>query len=52
MRILIRYIKRKLKSGENVETKEISSDLITVGRGTDEDIYLSGIHVALKHAEI
>ncbi|MCZ6804600.1 MAG: FHA domain-containing protein [Proteobacteria bacterium] len=52
MRILIHYIKRKLKSGENVETKEINSDLITVGRGTDEDIYLSGVHVALKHAEI
>ena len=51
MRCLIRRITRKTAaSGHSEQTVE--ADVLSIGRGTDRDIFLSDLHAALQHALI
>lgn len=52
MRCLIRRITRKSKSGVGHTVDEVEADALTIGRATDQHVFLSDIHVALRHAVI
>ncbi|XOV78034.1 MAG: cytochrome c3 family protein [Aestuariibacter sp.] len=51
MQILIRYIRSK-GQGEEIEQTSYNGDRINIGRGTDQDVHLPGIAVALSHAQL
>lgn len=51
MKLLIRYIKTE-GQGEEIEEAPYSAEKILVGRGTDQDIQLTGAAVALSHSQI
>lgn len=50
MRVLVRYITRKARTGVTHSDHEIHADTLTIGRGSDADLFLSDLHVALRHA--
>lgn len=52
MRILVRYITRKTKGGATHHDQLLSGSRLTLGRGTDQDIHLPNLRVALAHAEL
>ena len=52
MRCLIRQITRRSKSGVTHEDKHFEGETLSIGRSTDQDVFLSDIRVALQHAII
>lgn len=50
MRVLVRHITRKSQAGVGHADREVQADALTIGRGTDADVFLSDLHVALHHA--
>jgi predicted CXXCH cytochrome family protein len=50
MRCLIRRVTRKSKAGTGHTSREIDSEVLSIGRATDQDVFLSDLHVALHHA--
>ncbi|MEE8302169.1 MAG: cytochrome c3 family protein [Candidatus Tectomicrobia bacterium] len=52
MRCLIRHITRRSKSGVTHEDKTFEGERLTIGRGTDQNVFLADLRVALQHAHI
>lgn len=52
MRILVRHITRKTKGGATHHDQLLTGSRLTLGRGTDQDIHLPNLRVALAHAEL
>jgi len=52
VRILVRHITRKTKGGATHQDQLLSGTRLTLGRGTDQDIHLPNLRVALAHAEL
>lgn len=52
MRILVRHITRRIKAGTTHADQVLSGSRLTLGRGTDRDIHLPNLRVALAHAEL
>ncbi len=52
MRIIVRYITRKTKGGATHRDQSLEGSRLTLGRGTDQDIHLPNLRVALAHAEL
>lgn len=52
MRLLVRHITRKTKGGATHHDRLLSGARFTLGRGTDQDIHLPNLRVALAHAEL
>ena len=52
MRILVRYVTHKSKLNDTLQEVSLSGSRLKIGRGTDQDIYLSNLRVALAHAEL
>lgn len=52
MRILVRHITRKTKGGATHQDQLLQGSRLTLGRGTDQDIHLPNLRVALAHAEL
>lgn len=52
MRILVRHITHKTKGGTTHQDQLLSGSRLTLGRGTDQDIHLPNLRVALAHAEL
>ena len=50
MRVLLRYITRRSQAGVDHKDKAVETDNLTIGRGTDADLFLTDLHVALHHA--
>lgn len=50
MQLLIRYITRKPHSGVGHSDHELETRALGIGRGSDADLFLSDLHVALHHA--
>jgi predicted CXXCH cytochrome family protein len=50
MRCLIRRVSRKSGAGVGRTDHEIQVDAVSIGRATDQDLFLSDLHVALHHA--
>ena len=51
MRCLIRHITRR-RSGVTHDDKDFNGEKLNIGRATSQDIFLSDLRVALKHAVI
>lgn len=51
MKLIIRYIRNK-GQGEEIEQASFKGDRLLIGRGTDQDIHLPGVAIALSHAQI
>ena len=52
MRILVRYVTHKSKLTDTLQEVSLSGARLKIGRGTDQDIHLSNLRVALAHAEL
>lgn len=52
MRILVRYVSHKGKLNDTLHEVPLSGSRLKIGRGTDQDIHLSNLRVALAHAEL
>ena len=52
MRILVRYVTHKSKLNDTLQEVSLSGARLKIGRGTDQDIHLSNLRVALAHAEL
>lgn len=52
MRILVRHITRRTKGGATHHDQVLHGARFTLGRGTDQDIHLPNLRVALAHAEL
>lgn len=52
MRCLIRYVLRRGKVETSYRDQEVETDVLTVGQATDQDVFLSDVRVALKHATL
>ena len=52
MRILVRQITHKTKGGATHQDHLLAGSRLTLGRGTDQDIHLPNLRVALAHAEL
>lgn len=52
MHCLIRRITRKSKTGVSHSDSVVTTDSISIGRATDQDVFLPDLHVALRHAVI
>jgi predicted CXXCH cytochrome family protein len=52
MRCLIRNVVRRTQTGTIYDDKSYEGFLLSLGRGTDQDVLLSDIRVALAHAQI
>jgi len=52
VRILVRHITRKTKGGATHQDQLLTGSRLTLGRGTDQDIHLPNLRVALAHAEL
>lgn len=50
MRCLIRRITRKSGAGVGHTDHELDADTLSIGRATDQDLFLSDLHIALRHA--
>lgn len=50
MRCLIRRITKRARAGEAFRDQSIETDTLTIGRGTNQHVFLSDLHVALEHA--
>ena len=50
MRVLVRHITQKARSGVGHSDHEVDGDSLTIGRGSKDDVFLSDLHVALHHA--
>lgn len=50
MRVLVRYITRKSRDGVGHTDSTVETDSLTIGRGSDADVFLQDLHVALYHA--
>ena len=52
MRILVRYITHKSKLNDTLQEVPLQGARLKIGRGTDQDIHLANLRVALAHAEL
>lgn len=52
MRILVRYVSHKGKLNDTAHEVPLTGSRLKIGRGTDQDIHLSNLRVALAHAEL
>lgn len=52
MRCLIRRITRKTAAGDAYQDVVVETDALTIGRATNQHVFLSDLHVALQHAVI
>lgn len=52
MRILVRYISHKSKLNDTLQEVPLQGSRLKIGRGTDQDIHLANLRVALAHAEL
>ena len=52
MRVQIITIKRRKKGGVVRKTSEYAGDVVTIGRGTDEAVFIPDLRAAYHHAEI
>lgn len=52
MRILVRFIHHRSKLNDTLHDVPLSGPRLKIGRGTDQDIHLSNLRVALAHAEL
>lgn len=52
MRCLLRKIIRQTSDGTEYQNSELSGSQITIGRGTDQTLFLPGDTIGLKHAVI
>ena len=52
MRILVRYVTHKSKLNDTLQEVPLQGARLKIGRGTDQDIYLANLRVALAHAEL
>ena len=52
MRILVRYVSHKGKLNDTLQEVPLTGSRLKIGRGTDQDIHLSNLRVALAHAEL
>jgi hypothetical protein len=52
MRILVRYLSHKTKGSDTWHDVKIQASRIRIGRGTDQEIHLSNLRIALAHAEL
>lgn len=50
MQVLLRYITHRSEAGVSHSDHEVQGDTLTIGRGSDADLFLSDLHVALHHA--
>ena len=52
MRVHIDSIKRRKKGGVVRKTAEFNGDIVTIGRGTDQVVFIPELRAAYDHAEI
>lgn len=52
MRVLVRHLSHKSKSSDTRQDAPIQGARLRIGRGTDQEIHLPGLRVALAHAEL
>ncbi|MGH8597612.1 MAG: FHA domain-containing protein, partial [Gammaproteobacteria bacterium] len=52
MRILVRYLSQKSKTSDTRQDVPLQGSPLRIGRGTDQDIHLPNLRVALNHAEL
>jgi predicted CXXCH cytochrome family protein len=52
VRILVRHITHKTKGGATHQDQLLTGSRLSLGRGTDQDIHLPNLRVALAHAEL
>ncbi len=52
MKCLVNFITRRKNGNISTKTKEIEADTIGIGRATDQEIFLSDLRIAYKHARI
>ena len=52
MRILVRYVSHKSKLNATLQEVPLQGARLKIGRGTDQDIHLANLRVALAHAEL
>ena len=52
MRILVRYVTHKSKLNDTLHEVPLQGARLKIGRGTDQDIHLANLRVALAHAEL
>jgi len=52
MRVLVRYLSHKAKGSDTRHDTPLHGPKLRIGRGTDQEIHLSNLRVALAHAEL
>ncbi len=52
MKCLVNYITRRKNGNISTKSKEVDANSIGIGRATDQEIFLSDLRIAYKHAEI
>ena len=52
MLILIKKLIKKTAAGNVYQDSELQTPSLTIGRGTDQQVFLSDLHVSLEHAVI
>lgn len=52
MRILLRYLSHKTKISDTRQDIPLQGPKLRIGRGTDQEIHLSNLRIALAHAEL
>lgn len=52
MRILVRFLSHKTKASDTRQDTPLQGPKFRIGRGTDQEIHLSNLRVALSHAEL
>ncbi len=52
MRWLIRHYHSRAGSGQNYSDRVLDTSTLHIGRGTDQDVQLNGVTVALRHATL
>ncbi len=52
MRILLRYLSHKTKTSDTRQDIPLQGPKLRIGRGTDQEIHLANLRIALAHAEL
>lgn len=52
MRILVRHIRNQGRQGLSYQEQLLQGAVLSIGRGTDQDVHLANLRVALAHAEL
>lgn len=52
MRILVRHLTHKTRHSDTRQDVPLSGSRLRIGRGTDQEIHLSNLRIALAHAEL